>query len=325
MEHRPLFHWQQRFPWVKYLLPPLTVVVIAGLWAASVTDDSRLWLSQIGLMNLVFFPHWLLTHSLYVLTDRAFVVHNRFGQPTWVPLATAELITRGARAVLRWKDGRRRPTLALPRALTPAVKAALTHVPPDSPTTGKAAAQTLAVGLPLVEHRWMWGVIGGILLLFGLAIWLNQPLILLPLVALPYLVQRYSDDWALVLTETDLWLVARKAPAVQVPRTAITGVAPANRASVTILTTLPDLPRIQAAEYQSADLIRALRRTEVPAAPKAESHTPTAQARCSLCGRLLTGTAHPGDVHFCDPCSNKARHQATEAGHGLTGKEPKPM
>jgi hypothetical protein len=64
-----------------------------------------------------------------------------------------------------------------------------------------------------------------------------------------------------------------------------------------------------------------------------------AEVRCSLCGRpapalppqVKTSPPKPdpsrkaAPVYICDLCAHKARYEAQETGHGLTGKEERPI
>ncbi len=154
--------------------------------------------------------------------------------------------------------------------------------------------------------------------LFGLALWLNQPLFLLPLASLAWLAYRDDMGCLLMLSGYHLWMLRPSEGPHPIPVTAVEGTIAGTQITV-IATRDSRYPEIRVNQYQSGDLLKQLkRRLQGESAAKSV-------LRCTLCGRPVPGDRADGTVHICDLCAGHTRIEAAAGGHGLTGKDPKPM
>lgn len=260
----------------------------------------------------------------------------------WIPLATAEAKVQGRALHLRWWGGRlhRRSTIHPPPAFRAAVEQALAEArraPAGTvPQTPAEAAQAVPM-LYRADYRWRdtVAVLGGVL--FGLlAVFLDRPLLALPLLLVVLFSHRLFAGTTLVLHDGRLWFMGEAGPVHSVEVARIRAAELDGRGRVSLELDDQRYPRLTLIRFREgidalAQLQKAMEGRPLFSPAPAESggvperSQPEGGLRCSLCGRLEPGVPQPGTVHICDRCQKRARREAQDAGHGLQGKEPKPI
>lgn len=140
--------------------------------------------------------------------------------------------------------------------------------------------------------------------LFGLALWLNQPLFLLPLASLAWLAYRDDMGCLLMLSGYHLWMLRPSEEPHPIPVTAVKGTIAGTQITV-IATRDSRYPEIRVNQYQSGDLLKQLKRRlqgESAVPPREVQLESAAESvlRCTLCGRPVPGDRADGTVHICD-------------------------
>ncbi|HYG60573.1 MAG TPA: hypothetical protein VD902_21075 [Symbiobacteriaceae bacterium] len=226
--------------------------------------------SDVRLVYFSLLPAIWMGPSLHVLADGLMVVARPRRATEWIPLHTLEMQERGSRWLLRWSDGRRRPSLSIRRdpafdpALGQALEAALAaraaaqaanNSAEHLPASTKEAIEVVTLGryVPPGTSPVVKLAFANVVLLI-LAAGFRQPLLLLPTAAIPLLLVQYAEEHMLVLTATDLWKVSNTTPPVRIPLSEVTGVERGN-----ILTNQAGHRAIRIIENQNADLVRRLR------------------------------------------------------------------
>jgi len=252
-----------------------------------------------------------------------------------VPLAKAEMIGRERAWYLRWQAGKIRRRLSL-NAIAPqfreqiaqAIEAARAADPETVPQTEREAGAAVVLsreyGVAVKELLYVFGMVALLLLLF----WLRQPLVMLLLpVAILYR-DRILGVRLLLLSTEHLWVLPPDGEPYGIPLSHVRQVK-AGVQRVQVTTDDPTYPRIEfmVGGPMTMALQRRLGGEPVLVRRQAEpvSSTGPEPLRCSLCGRPEPGAVKTGAVYICDHCSGKARYEASEAGHGLNPREPKPM
>lgn len=301
------------------------------------------WQGGVRTIDLLPFPVWLFPtlhliiqgqySGAFVLLDGVLALPGNGINVQYVPLAVAEAKQSWLGWAFRWKEGRGNQAarafvpLAGRGPLAEAIAAAKAADPKTQAQTAKEAAARLRVTVLPQRPRWLlaWMVVLIAALVAGL--WLRNPIpfglaalmaLFLPLDAYPPVLA-----WA----GESLWMLSEKAEPYAIPLEKITETRTSRAKGTRILTSDPVYPAIQIAAFQD-DFVKALERRlagEPEPAPAGPSSEPL--LRCALCGAPAPGH-HPAvgtGVFICEMCSNRARLEATESGHGMTPKEPKPM
>lgn len=163
--------------------------------------------------------------------------------------------------------------------------------------------------------------------LLGLAYWLLQPLLLVPMLLLFALADRVGPRERILLLFDQLYIVERSGATRAIPLTAITAVEPAG----------PQRCRIRLPAELDQDLVipidfaKPLRERMAGQPILFARNTLTgdgavpAPIRCTLCGRPEPNGLAGAGLFICETCSLRARHEAEQGGHGLGTKDPKPM
>ncbi len=349
---KPIVHWRPR-PRHGWIIRSALIVLLVVLawWEGRV---GSLWTNILPLLAVPVVLERFGQHDVWVLSHGVLAV-QRWGAPTQlIPLATATFTQRGRSWRVRWQDGRVSRSLSLPYdgGFAPLLEQALRDNrevgDQVAPRTSREAARILSISLPdwgrAGSNAWLMLtlLVAGVPAVMGAAVWWDAPLLLLPLAALPYLFERLRVDYRLILTPVGLWFARMGEEPVAAPlekvRTARDG---------WLLTYVwaeePGFPGTWLIESANADLLRHLRKAQEVGAPAVTGGEPAGRVsesepsrgclRCSLCGRPIAtpagqdGGAATGErhVHICDRCANRTRYEAQEGGHGLTGKEPRPM
>lgn len=325
----PVVHWP-RLGWWRWLLSGVMALWIFGLWGIS-QESGRDWVGQLYLLLLPFQIHAtfgrvrLISGGVLTISRSFSVVHR-------VPLARAELQRKGSQIRIRWRNGKigntetLRATPAFADALETSVQSARSAAPGSMPLTEAEAARMVTLAPLAVRNPWVAGSLGALLGLLMVAIWLNQPLFLLPLALLPLAAERgFAQGW-LMLSGEELWLLRGGMEPSSLPLVGAQ-VVEAGRRRVSLRTTDPAYGELRLDSRVAADLLRevgrVLRGEPRPAFSVDEESPPAAVARCSICGRPLEGAAEA--VPICEQCAARARYEAGETGHGLASKEARPL
>jgi hypothetical protein len=263
------FLWKPQHRFVLPLQLILMLLGIGAMWVISQEEPrSHLWMTY---LYMLLWAPWLQVYSgpsLRIVADGVLISISQFGAAEYVPLATAELTRRGAYWQLRWPRGRTwarirlkvDPDLPLERAISESRARAAEGLP--LPRTEQEAAKAVPVGTlsrPAPTPA-MWGAIGGYLALLALAIWLNQPLFLLPAVALPLLLRPYMPPRRAVLTRSGLWVTGPDQLPARIAPEAVSFAADPGRGATHFHTQHPDHPVLRLHTYQSTALIGRLRK-----------------------------------------------------------------
>ncbi|HEY3364836.1 MAG TPA: hypothetical protein VGK74_07290 [Symbiobacteriaceae bacterium] len=317
----------------------LWAAALGGAWAASREHGDRSWVKQLWwLVYLSVFDSNNWDPALRLLTDGVLVIFGGIGATTrYIPLGTAEILKRSSQGVsLRWLDGKRyrRGSIELPEnaaaELEQAVREAGQH--PDLPRTSDQAAHAARIATDWTPPRTVASAVIGFLVLLGTALWFNQPLVLAPLIIVPLLRFRARKRvYALVGNEL-LVLVPGEEP----EHIALAGaVVTEKKGQLQVETSHPRYPVIRLATGNNSDLARSLIRRAAgepdpapPAPVRLEPKKLGAALRCSLCGREVERSPvapPPGETVVCEHCEARVRLEAQEGGHGLAGREPRPL
>lgn len=326
----PVVHWS-RYRYARWLLAGAVVLATLVLWAES-RAGNRVWSAQIYLVVLPVHLVSLYANACYVLAGGVLTVVRSGGVAQRVPLAVTEVRREGDACRLRWTDGRRQRSLRLklpaPFAAALERSAGAARAGADQvPVSAAAAAQAIPLGFSVPPNlgRWLFLWTAAIVALFGLAIWLNQPLLLLPLAVPVWSFDRLGPGRVLLRLGDHLWVLRPEADPYPLPLTAVQAVTPGIQVT-RIATADPAWPELRLNSYQSNDLLKHLKR-RLRGEPSSDSGqvAPVAGTglRCTLCGRSVPGA--PGAIAICDLCAGRTRLEAVDAGHGLTAREPKPM
>lgn len=261
----PAVLWR-RNRYAKWLMVGWMVLWTCVLWVIS-RDGRRFWPSEIYL--LIFPLQWYAMgiNARYLLAGGVLSV-VRGSAVQRVPLAAAELQRNGSRFRLRWPDGRRQRTLSLTLpapfadALERTALSARSAEAGSVPATTAEAARAVTFAFPVKRNLGTWISVGlfAFLGLFGLAVWLNQPLLLLPLSVLAWLV---GSGPVLLLCGDHLWLIRPDAEPHPIPVTAVQQTNSGLQTTV-IVTEDAAYPEIRVNLYQSNDLLKQLKRRGKP-------------------------------------------------------------
>lgn len=317
------FYWTPLRRWVVPAWTAFLVLVIVALWALTLDNRALDWPNPLLFWLILWPPSRFIARRFWAISHGVLTNGARGPAVSLIPLSQAELC--GKR--LSWPEGRSHKQADLPSdpRFIALVETALADCPEGAPRSEKAAAQILsAVYTPSGTSR--RAVAAYILVAAGIAagIWLNQPLCLLPMAAIPALLAHEPSRY-LVLTPDSFWIAETDREPICIDRNRIKVEIYDSKAYV--YTPHPDFPRFKLNRFKSTDLLRRLQYGDTTPAAQPDQPAPPAEprARCTLCGRPLEGTAHPGAPLICDRCSERARLEAAEGGHGLTGRDPKPM
>lgn len=280
--------WSPRHAWLWKAQTGGVALLVLGLWAMhriyGTWDPSMLWL-----MGLIFWCPILPGPLYYVVADGVLIATWQIGGQKWVPLTTAELkpLRRG-RWQLRWKDGRLRPSLtlpALPELVTCVEQSIQDAQAPEAgplPSTGRQAAQAVAVApLPMPGRHSLWAVACGLVIAAVglLAVWLHEPLLLTPLILLPWAMRQLEPGTYTILTAAGLWVVRQGDTPVLITREEIIRIGDA-RSAAYVHTRHPRYTVLHLDTYQADALLRALKRGPWRPAEAAQSgHGPAGQER----------------------------------------------
>lgn len=339
--------------WILWATTVWAVVWILWMWAMSGGADD--WMLQMYLLWMPLAGAWHYYRETYLLAGGAFAKVTVSRVPAFVPLATAELKPVRSGWYLRWQDGQvsrsLRPVLTEEAAgmLQRAIQSARSAEPGSVPRTSREAQGTLAIAPAPISVAPFFLMLVGVGGLLVVAVWFNQPLVLLTMVGLGFYLGRL-DTPLTVLAGDHLWVTAADGSIVRrVPLDNVREVTSNGWQWYAIRLTDPSEPPVRVHAYQGGDLVRLLKRylrgerPEFSAAAPGMAENPALEQalRCLLCGRPDQPTAaaamerpSPADVpapagarpvHICDRCADRTRFEAHESGHGPTGKRPKPL
>ncbi|MEW8977711.1 MAG: hypothetical protein AB2385_04825 [Symbiobacterium sp.] len=319
----------------------LLVVQQLALWDLN-DQQFRLLYALIFLATAAFLGDG---HSRYAVLAGP-VLRVAFGlQREPIPLAGAEVKALRNGWQLRWSDGRtvRRLSLDTPEdfreAVERAVERARTAEPGSVPRTPREAAEAVPVfQRTALRERWL-ALALLVVAVTLLSLWLNHPA---PLFAVPVLIwfqDRIFAGTTLLLCDGTLWFLGEQEPVYQVPLAHVRSVEPRGRRQVLLRLDDARFPTLKLVRYHGgvdalAVLQRAVGGEPLLLPDRAGAGRPASGAgpsdggkpfRCALCGRPVPGSPAPGAIHICERCQHKVRYEAEETGHGLKGKEPKPM
>lgn len=325
--------------WRKHLWVVSTAMLllwIAAIWANSL-DGNRLWAMQSlymfwvvqGFNNLSGAP-------LHLISSGVWAVVHPLSTTRLIPLAVANVEPTPRRWIVRWQEGRRRFQAKVRRdpyldhLLTDALAIAQQERRPLPRTTAEAAATVTVGTLPSRQHD---GIIAAIIVsmlaLFGLAYWLNHPLWLLPACALPYILHRITPSNWLVATPDGLHVLIEGQEPLHIAASDVLKVEPDRRVMTAIVTTRSTaFPTFTLSEHVHAPLLKVIRRLITAQTATAEpGAAPQIGTRhCNLCGVAFTNmTKGQESILLCETCSNRVRFDAQESGHGLAGKDRRPV
>lgn len=322
--------------WHRHLwavLAALLLLWVLSLWGAS-REGKRQWLFNTPWL-LLLAANSITIHRgpFHLIHAGVWIVLQPLGSGHLIPLSAARIEATPNRWVAKWPEGRRRLQVQVRRDqhLDRLVTDALASIEHDEgPRTSAEAAVTVAIGtLPSrLEQYAVGGSIVAILGLIGLAYWQNHPLWLLPVCTLPYIRQRFQDSQRLVATPEGLYVLIRGQEPLPIPVADILRVESDRRTMTTvILTRSAAFPTLTLSEPLQAPIIKVLRRlTTAPTTAAPAPALPTGTPHCSLCGVPFTHLGkRDGAVLLCDTCKDRVRFEAQEGGHGLSGKERRPL
>lgn len=239
-----------------------------------------------------------------------------------LPLAAVEAKRQKRRWRLRWREGRLRPEVVLPDA--PGLAELFeTTAGREGPLTEKDAAKLVTV---VAHHRWydwrLWSILGCTLVGFGAAVLLGQPLFLLSLLGMPAAVAVFRGRH-LVLTPDAFWIAEDDNEPICIDRSTLR--VDRSKSRPRLLTPHPAYPVILMSRFTGDYLMNRIEYGDQPLSAEQTSLGTQPQARCSLCGRPMEAIAAMGEVLICGQCQARARLEAMDAGHGLGGRDSKPM
>lgn len=331
-------HWPvRRHPWV---IPTLLVIsLILFMWGLALAGNKAWWIHFWIMLQATMVAEEI-RGLPFVLSGGVLGVPSWQGQMRYIPLAMVDATATPSHWRLEWTERNRRKQVKIRRdpALDRLLESGLTAARQQAatgvllPDTERQAALDIAVATPILGASRVWmtlfavGIIG-MLTLGGLALWLDQPAFLLPLVLLPYLYARYSYRSRCVLTADGLFMTAPGSEAVRIPLSDVVEVSSSFRSVAVIRTSHPDFPAIRVNEHQSLDLLRRLRSRVRGYAHKTPGLHLSEGLRCTLCGNVMEPGAHslPGTVLICERCSDRTRYEAQQGGHGPAGSGPRPI
>ncbi|MFZ5824870.1 MAG: hypothetical protein ACOY94_11120 [Bacillota bacterium] len=320
--------------WVKWVAAAFLLLWVLLRWADPDVADSA------GFF-LIFMPLWLLfmlRDEWLILTGGVLVI--RRGQSVQrVPLAAAEIKANGSVWQARWKEGRVtrkltfQPTLAFGEAVVKAAEEGRAADQATVPLTEREAARAVLLVPKGVSPGQILLLVTAIFATFGLATWLDQPLILLVWPVLVLVSDRLGQGGQILLAGEALYVLGAKGEVHEIPLSAVQSTRGDRLHELLITTRDPSYPVLQLHLAGQWDFEKQLKRrlsgeppvSRRPEAGPADPGRPEGPMRCALCGRPEPGTVAGTGVFICERCGGRTRHEAGEAGHGLTGKEPKPM
>lgn len=316
-------------PWWIWPLSGFALAWPILLWLTDRTDDN--WVSS------VVFSVWMTqaynwASSQPLLTGGLLVNLRGMGTPQRIPLATAEIrqLPRGWQ--VRWKEGRmpRKQTFRLPLAFGEALERAALSASsaPEGmvPRTVKEADHALAAAPLATRQQWYLWAVGALSVgALGVSFWMNNPVPWVLAFAILFRLG-FVKVKRLVLEGARLWVISDRGEAHQIPLELVTSYSD-HRGHLVLRTADPLYPELRVNRYLGDELVRRLKRilTGELEMPKEEKPTVKGAARCTLCGRTDPSGAAPGAIYICDLCANRARVEAKDTGHGIDGKDPKPM
>ncbi|MFZ5814693.1 MAG: ClpX C4-type zinc finger protein [Bacillota bacterium] len=323
--------------WLKWVAAGALLLSVVTEWAAlAPPSGDRTYIPNLFWPFLALLVLQQARGQRLILTPHVLIVQEAL-QLHRIPLAAAEIKALNRGWQVRWPVGRitRRLTITAPVSFREEVERAAAEArqadPGLVPVTEKEAAR--AVLLAREESPTGQGlVILGVVAVMGAAFWLDQPWILLLLPALVLFADRLEQARLVVVAGDQLWVVEPKGGTHGIPLTGVR-VRQARGFSLELATDDPTLPTLRLAiRGTDPDFIKQLKQRlggEAPRFPRTDPDRdpgrPEGPLRCSLCGRPEPGTVAGTGVYICERCSGRARHEANETGHGLTGREPKPM
>lgn len=253
------FYWVPRRPWLQIGLAVFCGLFVVALEAIAWVKGRAGWTNFLALSIWFFIgPLVFADRPLYAIAHGVLTTVRTMGTPARIPLADAE-IQRERYWRLRWSEGRRRVHAIVPAypPLLALIEQGLTNAP-DAPRTRREAerlisAAALVKSSPLVPAVSIYFVAA-----MALAIWLNHPLFLFPLVALPFFSPSPTVDGYLLLTPDALYVARPDTAPVQIPFGDVTEVVSRGRNQGLIYTRHPDCPQLTVNRYQATDLLRRL-------------------------------------------------------------------
>lgn len=234
-----------------------TLAWAAGMWAYA--QYGGRWTLLLPFFYFFVVIRKLFIPPIFVVTEGGAGVIQYGDTLRWAPLAGADLEWQHGVLRITWKE--RDKTRTLHQKAEPALLERVREAARAAEGQQPAGPKTVTIGYPH-ELRWEWFVAGIILfmLFFGAAAAFDQPLYLLPMAAVTYLLSDASDNIRYLLTPDGLWVARRNQEPVQIPLASLQSVRTEGATSTAVLTSHPDFPVIRLNPYQSSDLITRLKR-----------------------------------------------------------------
>lgn len=324
----PQVFWQRtRPPTLEALV--LTVLLVLAEVALHAAPG---WLLLTRCLWIAGISSLLMLDVSLVLAGGVLSVARAGGVWTRVPLAVAQVAREGEKFLISWPEGQRerRLRLKLPEpfaaALERAVASARSAEEGAVPRTLLEARRAAFICGVAVQDRLLVAVFLLFFVAVAISMWSSNPVLLLPMLV-PVVGLGSSFFLGLVLLEGDrLWLLHPKRQARMVAMTAVTA-ATSGLTTALIRTSDPALPEIRLNAKYAGDLIRHLKRhLALRQGGGLVGEGARKPVRCSLCGRPeAVASAKERAVLICERCAGKVRFEAAEGGHGLLGKEPRPL
>jgi hypothetical protein len=328
---------QRPQPWLRWSQWLIAAFLLVWILWAFLSNEVALWSNPYLFLVPLWLTNWGQGQRL-ILAGPVLLVQQGVTMER-VPLAVAEVKALKRGWQVRWTEGRlaRRQTLhaddGFRQAVERAADAARQADPATVPITEREAARAVPM-VPLANtylsgglHVWL--PLG----LVVLAIVFKQPLVLLPIPLLVLFSDRLFAIHHLLLLDDHLYVLSPKGEVHPIPLTAVRELRPGKRSQAVVTTTDAAYPVLTVQRYfGDVDFLVCLQKRMAgePAVPPRPAPAPkeaqTANVlRCALCGRPEPGAVAGGGVFICERCSGRARYEASETGHGLAGKEPKPL
>lgn len=258
----PIMH-RNEWSLFQWGVTALILLWVLLLWVVSFS--TRIWWTQSSLIFATIQLALVLASGQYVLADGVLAVVGPHCIDHRIPLAQAEVMHQRGRMRIRWQERRRWRTVALsgPAAFLAAVEQAIEDARRAEPAPAESAAAGQGPFFAFLvspgSYRWLIGMVLGWVVLFGLAIWLNQPLFLLPMAANVRIAKEMNDGRLIMLQGESLWVLVPGQQAYPIPLEAVRSVKSYQNTSV-IETTDPAYSSIPLNTFASTQMVTKVRR-----------------------------------------------------------------
>jgi hypothetical protein len=260
----PVIHWP-RYPYAKWLIGGFMVLWIFALWFMT-RAGTHFWGPQFYLLVVPMQLYVIIFNVRHVLSGGVLSVVRATGTVQHVPLAPAEPERTATGMRIRWAEGKRKRSITtklsvpLMEELKRAVVAARSAEPGTMPATEAEAARAVSFGLPSPLHVvWTVLLVLPLMAFYVAATYWNQPLLLLPLVMIVFLIDREETNYLLMLSAERLWVLRPGKTPHPIPVKDVQGITNGTNTSV-ITTSDTNYPVMRLNRYQSGDFLKQLKR-----------------------------------------------------------------